>query len=265
MTTDDTRRDRFMTGSLPNRRRAASVLVLGAGAFGVTGCVGAPTTRMGMVKNPETGLMIGSTVSASLVTDPSFYRNSRMKIRTRNTSGDAVFDLGGFENQIRDAFAGRGYEPVDDDDFGLLLDVNVMYSGHIQTNMSAQYGFLGAAAGGLAGARQSGTVTGVGIGTVSGATLGSIIGSYVTDDTYIIVTRTTFGVTNRNSSGRGKTITLSGSESYKSGADADDEPSGLKRTAPVDIAVYAGGRSTPQSAIASQVRERVVRIVSNII
>ena len=117
-----------------------------------------PPARMGMVKNPETGLQIGSVVEKNLVTDASFYKNRKIKVRTRNTSGDPAFDLAGFTSRLRSAYAGAGYEPTAGDDFGLLVDVNVMYSGQVQNNLAGEFGFLGAAAGGLAGAVRGGDI-----------------------------------------------------------------------------------------------------------
>ncbi|MCG8512306.1 MAG: complement resistance protein TraT [Rhodospirillales bacterium] len=100
------------------------------------GCVVKPPARMGMVENPETGLQFGSVVDGSLVTDASFHKNKKIKLRTRNTSGDLSFDLGGFSDQLTRAYAAKGYEPTDHDDFGLMLDVNVRYSGQVQESLA---------------------------------------------------------------------------------------------------------------------------------
>jgi hypothetical protein len=238
-------------------------------ALTLGGCVGASTTRMGMVKQEDgSGLMIGSTVERNIVTDASFYKNKKVKVRIRNTSGDTAFDLNGFRSQIESAYGNIGFEPTSEDDFGILIDVNVRYSGQIQTNMSAEYGFLGGAAGGLAGASIGTTRTDVGIGAVSGATLGSIVGSYVTDDTYIIVTSVTVAtVTDRSTSKPSKTITFSRSRQPDEEDEEDKNRSkrGLKRSVQTGVAVYAGGSNTSQSEIAGIVRARIARIVGNII
>ena len=174
-----------------------------------------PPSRMGMVKDPETGLQFGSVVERNFVTDASLYQNRKIKVRTRNTSGDNAFDLGRFTQQLRDAYAANGYEPTDGDDFGLLIDVNVMYSGQIQTNLAKEYGFLGAAGGGLAGAARSngGAIATTGA-VLAGAVFGSIVGSYVTDDTYIIVSRVTFAEV-REKPGASKSISFSRSPNYR--------------------------------------------------
>jgi len=227
-----------------------------------------PTARLGMVKDPNTGLQIGSAIEKTLVTDAAFYPNKRIKVRVRNTSGDPAFDLKSFTDKLKAAYAQLGYQPTDDDDFGLLMDVNVTYSGQIQTNLTAEYGFLGAAGGAVAGARldksgAGGLASGTALGAVSGATLGSIIGSFITDDTYIIITSTTFGVREKAYGKTGKTITFSRSTTKKD--EDDDFYDGFRRTINNRFAVYAGGRNTPQSEIAGMVRERMIRIIGDAI
>lgn len=238
-------------------------------AMSMTGCIGTPTTRMGMVKKEDSsGLMIGSTVERNIVTDASFHKNKKVKVRIRNTSGDTAFDLHGFRSQLERAYGNIGFAPTADDDFGILIDINVRYSGQIQTNMSTEYGFLGGVSGGLAGASIGTTRTDIGIGAVSGATLGSIIGSYVTDDTYIIVTSVTIAtVVDRSTRKPSKTVTFSRSRQTDEEQEEDKTRSKrrLKRSVQTGVAVYAGGRNAPQSDISSMVRERIARIVSNII
>ena len=234
-------------------------------SFMMTAC--APTTRYGMVKNPNTGLMFGSIVEKNLVTDATFYNNRKIKIRTRNTSGDVAFGLRQFTDEISAAYASNGYEPTKDVDFGLLIDVNVKYSGQIQTNLAKEFAFLGGTAGGIKGASTHGTVGGV-AGVAAGVTLGAILGSYVTDDTYIIVADVTFGVIKKSKKSK-KRITFSRSEKLKNIDDPDEEEKvmnrGFKKTYRTGIAVFAGGRNTPQGNIAGEVRQRIVRIVSEII
>lgn len=69
-----------------------------------------------------------------------------------------------------------------------------MYSGHMQTNLAERFSFLGGAAVGIAGYR-SDMKADTAAGVLAGATLGAIIGSHITDDTYIIVSEVTIGVT----------------------------------------------------------------------
>jgi len=99
--------------------RIATIAVL---AIVLTGCLN-PPTRLGMVKDPATGLMYGSIIEGNVITDPSFYINRKVKVRIRNTSGDIAFNLKSFTQQVRDALAASGYEPTTDEDFGLLIDV----------------------------------------------------------------------------------------------------------------------------------------------
>lgn len=241
---------------------AVSVLILGA-----CGNIGQPMTRMGMVKDPKTGLMFGSVIERSLMTDASFYRNSKLKVRVRNTSGDPAFSLRRFTDKLNSAYSSAGYEPTSASDFGLMVDVNVMYSGQIQDNLADEYGFIGASAGGIAGYRSSANA-GTAVGVIAGATLGSILGSFVTDDTYIIVARISFGVVKKAVKSK-KRVTFSRSEKLKNIDDPDEDDEvikrGFKKTYSTQVAVFAGGRNVTQDQIAAQVRERMIRIFSEFI
>lgn len=231
----------------------------------LSGC--AQNTRMGMVKDPETGLMYGSTIDRHLVTDPSFYRNSKIKVRTRNTSGDLAFGLREFTNDLNKAYAEKGYEPTEKDDFGLIMDVNVMYSGHIQHTAASTFSFLGAAAGQIYGARSK-AAYGNDMGLVTGATLGAILGNHVTEDTYMIIARVTFGSVKKSKQSQ-KTVTFSRSEKLKNIDDLDEEDKvykkGFKKTYTTQVAVYAGGLNVSQREIAEEVRRRMIRIVGDYI
>jgi len=232
------------------------------------GAIGSPPSRMGMVKNPDTGLQFGSIVDGSIITDASLFKNRKLKVRIRNTSGDINFNLKGFTEQLKATYAAQGYEPTDDDDFGLMLNLNVLYSGQIQTNLSKEFAFLAGAAGGIAGYRSevnAGTV----IGALGGATLGSIIGSFVTDDTYIIVASVSFAIIKGPKKSEGKTITFSRSVAGKIEDEEEREEREksrtIKHTIANKIAVFAGGRNVRQSEIAGEVRQRFVRIMGDII
>lgn len=222
----------------------------------------APQQRMGMVMDERTGLQYGAAIERSLLADPSQFVNRKIKVRARNASGDPAFDIRRFASEIQDAYLARGYQRGTEDDFGLLLDVVVEYSGQVSKDMSLQYAFLGAAGGGVAGARSKADA-GTAIGVVSGATLGAVVGGYDTEDTYIVIAKVSLGVREATDAA-GKSITFSrsakriedkGKPAYKP----------WKRRWQSYIAVYAGGRRTPQSAVASEVRRRLVRITSEII
>ena len=231
------------------------------------GNIGQPLARGGMVKDPKTGLMFGSVIENNLVTDASFYNNNKIKVRTRNTSGDLAFGLREFTDQLKDAYSQNGYEPTSKNDFGLLIDVNVMYSGQIQSNLAGEYALLGAAAGGIAGVRSQANA-GTAIGVVAGATLGSILGSFVTDDTYIIVADVTFGVVKKYKKSK-KTVTFSNSVKLKNLDDPDEDDRiinrGFKKTYQTQVSVYAGGRNVSQTEISGEVRKRIIRIVGDFI
>jgi hypothetical protein len=155
--------------------------------------------------------------------------------------------------------------PTEADSFGIKLDVNVLYSGQIQENMSSQFGFLGGAAGGLSGYRSDSRGS-TAAGVLVGATIGGILGSFVTRDTYIVVAEVSIGIPDGTSEEGGdkKTITFGSSpkmqeeiilRNYKPFRE-------VKRT---KVAVFAGGTNTNQQEISDQVKQRLVRIVSDAI
>lgn len=222
----------------------------------------APQQRMGMVLNKETGLQYGSVVENNLLVDSSQFQNRKIKLRIRNTSGDLEFDLRRFRYAIGQSYSGKGYEVSNADNFGILVDINVVYSGQITESMSAEYAFLGAAAGGIIGAR-SNAESGTAIGLVSGVALGAILGSYVTEDTYIVVADVNIAVTDLSRSERKTTIIFGADDKEE-----EKESSGFKpfrERLQTGVSVYAGGRSISQSEISEQVRQRLIRILADVI
>jgi len=225
----------------------------------ISGCAQQP--RHGMVPT-EDGLMFGSVIERNLVVDAQQFEDPRVRVTVRNTSGDTAYNIKSYKGRLDTALREKGYKTAGADGYGLRFDVNVLYSGYTSTNMSTEYGFLGGAAGGLAGAHRN-TSTSVAAGLIAGATLGAIIGSYDRADTYIIIAEVTVGVFDPIRGKASKSITFSRSpalqEERKSGRRAYDEVLKTK------VAIYAGGRSIQQSEIVQQVRQRLVRILSDVI
>lgn len=254
-----------MTTTHLSRTLMASLAALTV--FMLSACGLAPnTSRLGMVVDEKTGLLFGSAIEDNVVTDATFYSNKSLKVRTRNTSGDQAFDLDGFTNDLKAAYGNKGYTPINDDGpFGLLMDVNVMYSGQVQTNQTAQFsvvgGLLGATYG---GATQRGRLTGL----ASGAALGQIVGTFPTEDTYMIVAQVTFGVVKKRNVSK-RRVTFARSEKISNLDDPKAEEKvyarGFKKTFTTQFTVYAGGRNLKQSEIAEQVRQRAVRIAADFI
>ena len=227
----------------------------------VTGC--AAPARMGMVRDPQTGLQFGSTIEKNFFIDSSQFKNRSIKVSTRNASGDQAYQVGSFTNDFNSAFARKGYVPTQADSFGMKLDINVLYSGQIQSNLGSQFAFLGGAAGGIGGSR-SNMVAGTAAGLLVGATVGSIIGSNVTDDTYIVIAEVSLGISDSilSASSDRKVISFSSSPQLQ----VEKLPSNFtpfREVIRTKIAVYAGGRNTSQQQIAEQVRQRLVSIVSD--
>lgn len=225
----------------------------------IAGC--AAPARMGMVKDSQTGLQIGSKIEKNLFVDSSQFLNRSIKVSTRNASGDQAYQLAAFSNDFNAALARKGYIPTQADSFGIKLDINVLYSGQIQTNMAYQFAFLGGTAAGIAGARTN-TLYGTGAGMLAGATIGSIIGSYVTDNTYILVAEVSIGISDSvgTSGGDNKVISFSSSSKLQEERLVSNYTP-FREVIRTKVAVYAGGRNTSQQQISDQVRQRLVTIV----
>ncbi|MFW5837772.1 MAG: complement resistance protein TraT [Desulfovibrionaceae bacterium] len=237
---------------------ALAVLVLGS-------CQ--PKSRMGMVVDPDTGLQYGSVVSGSLTMDPSLLKDTRLKIRLRNTSGDPVFNLQEFRTLLEQSYEAQGYEIVRDGDFGVLLDVNVVYSGQATETMALEYGLLGAGGGAAAGfyGNQQSSSRGAqtGMGAVSGAALGAVIGNYVRDETFCVVSQISVAIPRSKKEAPESTIVFSESRKRRK-EEMRRVFRQYRHKYDLTAASYAGGQGIDQSAIAQQVRERFYRIVANI-
>jgi len=240
----------------------ASLVIM---TFALTSCITPTTPRMGMVRDENSGMLYGSAIEKNLVTDATFYSNRKIKVRTRNTSGDTAFDLVSFTGDLNTAYTAKGYEPTAQEDFGLIMDVNVMYSGQVQTNRAKSYRVIG----GLLGATYGGdTQRGLLTGTVSGAAIGNIIGQFDTQDTYMVIAQVTFAVLKPYKDTK-RRVTFSRSKKLKDIDDPNEDEKiitrTMKRSYTTQIAVYAGGRNIGQSEIVEEVRKRAVRIVADYI
>jgi hypothetical protein len=246
-----------MSEGIMNRRH----FIVGSGALALAGCQANPSPQLGLVRDPATGFAFGSVVEKHIVFDANQVRDRRLRVFVRNTSGDPAFDLNGYASTIRAGYASRGFQPVETDTYGLRVDVNVVRSSQISENYMLEFGFLGAAAGGIAG-RRSNLSQGTAIGVVSGATLGAILGSYVTNDTFIVIAAFSFSVFDSRTGVSERGITFEGSPRLVE-RDADFRPA--RMILHNQFAVFAGGRNTTQSAIAEQVRQRSARIAADMV
>lgn len=242
-------------------KKINSVLFL-LSAFLLASC--AEPTRYGMVRDNQSGIQIGSAIEHSFFTDAGQFKNRYIKVTTRNVSGDAAYRLRGLEGQLEQAFKEKGFLPVKDENFGIKLDVNVLYSGHVQQNMAQQFGFLGGAAGGITGYRsdsRASTATGI----LAGATIGSIIGSYITDDTYIVVAEVSIGVTDAADSSIDKKVIRFDSSPQLQEEKSRSNFKAFRQSTSTRIAVYAGGRNMSQDQVSEQVKLRLIDIVKDVI
>jgi hypothetical protein len=239
-------------------RTAFSCLALAA-LLALTACAAPHAPRLGMVQDRKTGLQYGSIVEQDYFIDPSQFNNPKIKVNIRNTSGDPEFDLNFLRPMLEEAFAGKGYEPTQDDDFGILLDVNVVYSGSASENAALEYGLVGGYVGGVS-AMKSSAPQAMPTNIASGVAIGSILGSYVTEDTYLIVANIGLAIKGEDIGTTKKFISFSGREKEEKKAFRNFRARAFNR-----VSVFAGGNNTPQSDIARGVRERFKRILADII
>lgn len=229
-------------------------------ALAVTLAACAPRHHDGLVVDPHTGLRYGAVIERNLVVDASQFADRRLKLRLRNSSGDAVFDLHTLRGVLQDAYAAKGYTHGEGDSFGLLLDVNLLYSGQVSESVATQFGFLGATAGGIGG-YYAGIDAGAATGTLAGAALGAILGSYIRDDTYIVIAEVTLAVS-EDTKGSERVIQFG---THDAPASRTPGPRRLDDAASTRLAVYAGGRNTTQAEIAPEVLRRFERILADVI
>lgn len=226
----------------------------------VCGC--ASRQRIGMVRDSETGLMYGSTVTGNFVCDPAQFKTPVVKVKLRNTSGDPAIDMKQFRGSIEDSLRSKGYGIGQGSDFGIQLDVNLVYSGQFSRSRAAEYGLLGAAAGGYTGYRQGGTDGSV-IGTAGGATAGAVLGSYSTEDTYLMVVDVVVGIMGKPYRKKETVISFGDTRIKKRRERAGFR--GFTNTERLQLAVYAGGDNTEQSEIITGVTGRMRRILNDIL
>lgn len=228
--------------------------------LGLVGC--AQPSRMGMIEDPNNGLMWGSVIERNIVVDASQFENRSIKINLRNVSGDSAYDLKGFHRQLSEALRAKGYNPTESDSFGIKYDVNVLYSGYVRKDLSSEFAFLGGAAGALANSR-SGSFRDGATGALVGATIGAIAGSYVKEETYIAIAEVTVAVADQYRGKTDKIVSFSSSPPLQEERKSSMKPfEAMLRT---KVAVYAGGRNVSQAQIVDGVKTRLARIMGDAI
>jgi len=232
-------------------------------------CVSTQKNKYQLVEDEKTGYSYGAAKSGEFIADPSMFRNSKLKLRIRNTTGDTSLDLKNFRQQLEDSYRSVGYEISNSDDFGILLDINVKYFGQVTEMLPAEYTFLGAAAGGVGGSvvgmrsgKGTDVVTGMAAGTIVGAALTEILRNYATEETFIIISSITMGTVMPEHIEDESTI------SFVTGKKIREKKTnfkGFRSRETINLGVYAGGRMAGKSDIIDEVRNRHLRILKDII
>ncbi|WP_319466686.1 complement resistance protein TraT [uncultured Pseudodesulfovibrio sp.] len=250
-------------------KNISQIVLLTVAALVLASCVSTQKNKYRLVKDEATGYSYGATKSGEFIADPAMFRNSKMKLRIRNTTGDSSLDMYNFRRQLEDAYSGVGYQITTGDDFGILLDVNVKYFGQATEMLPSEYTFLGAAGGAVAGStagiqngRAADTITGMAAGAVIGAALTEIIRNYATEETFIIISSITMATVMPEYTEDEQTI------SFVTGKKIRQKKTnfkGFRSRDTIDLAVYAGGRMADKSDIIDEVRRRHLRILKDVI
>jgi len=222
-----------------------------------------------LVEDKKTGYAYGATKSGEFIADPAMFRNAKLKIRIRNTTGDPSLDIYAFRQQLEQAYTDLGYEISEGRDFGILLDINVRYFGQITDTLSSDFVFLNTAAGGVAGSIQgiqsgnpADAVTGAAAGGVVGAAVGEILQNFITEETFIIVSSVTMGTVMPEHVGDESVIQFVTGKKIKQ---KKTNFKGFRSRDTIQLAVYAGGTMAEKGDIIDEVRARYLRILKDII
>ncbi|MBF0626508.1 MAG: hypothetical protein HQL82_17100 [Magnetococcales bacterium] len=232
----------------------------------LAGCVYQP--HSGMILHEESGIAYGSRVSETFFTDPETVHVPNIKLTLRNLSGDGAFDLGEFRARLTAGLQDKGWKVEAGRPFGIKLDIAVLYSGAIHERLTSRFAILGAT-GGYAGGLMAKGQTAAQAGMAVGAGIGAILGTYVTDDTYIVVTEVTLGLTDRRQK---KTSDISFGEPPRY-EDPEEETEWQERRQvtrfrkihKITVASYAGGRIPDRQQVVQGVRERLATILADVI
>lgn len=234
----------------------------------VTACNSTQPNKYHLVKDEDTGYSYGAAKDGEFIADPALFRNSRLKLRIRNTTGDPSLNLYEFRKQLEEAYTTIGYQMTDGDDFGILLDINVVYFGQVTEMLPREYTFLatgaGAAVGAVAGAPsgKQGAMIGMAAGSLVGASIGEIIRKYATEETFSIVSSVTLATVMPEYADDEKTITFVTGKRIRQ---KKQNFKGFRSRDVVMLGVYAGGRMAGKSDIIDEVRNRYLRILKDII
>lgn len=248
-----------------------SVVLLLLTAFVLASCLGSQQQKnpYRLVEDKMTGYSYGATKSGEFIADPAMFRNSKLKLRIRNTTGDPSLDIYDFRKQLAESYEAVGYEVTDEDDFGILLDINVHYFGQATEMLPVEFSFLGSATGGLVGGmvgaksgKPQDVMNGMAGGIIAGSALSEIIRNYATNETFIIISSITLGTVMPEHVEDQKTI------SFVTGKKIRQKKTnfkGFRSRSTVRLAVYAGGRMAGKGDIIDEVRDRHLRILKDII
>ena len=224
----------------------------------VTGC--------SSVNNNYSGEPItGSVVSDSFFADASQFKNNLVKLRLRDTSGDDLFSVFRLQEKVTKGLKLAGYNITQNDDFGILIDVNVRRIS--RANIYKPNTGTGLLLGGVVGAeaaRNTGSgisaVSGMVVGAVAGNTLEAVLKKSGAQQTLILNADVNIGINELNSSDSNEIII--GQSKFKQTQDRSAYKA-FSMTDGLEVVVYGGGANTQQ--VMSAIEDRLARILSGIL
>lgn len=224
------------------------------------------------VPKSQQGLMIGSSTSKNLFLDSSQFANRKVKLRLRNSSGDPGINMSRVRGAIEAGLRDAGYQVVDSEDFGILVDVNMFQlqsAAATRVRDSSGLGtLLGAVAGFEATRRNSNSGVAVGSGVILGAVAGykleEIIRANSEVTTYVALSDVNIGVVRRESTAK-DSFTIGGNKYVHKDESESPTFKGFALRDTIRVAVYAGDDFEKRNLTVDAILDRLGRVVSNLI
>ncbi len=216
------------------------------------------------------GLQIGSATSKNLFIDSSQFYNRTVKLRMRNSSGDAAVDVTRLRARIESGLRAAGYE-ISDKDFGIVFDVNIFQIKSALASRVSNSRGLGVLLGGVVGyeaAKGSGGISkgaGVILGGVAGAALEEVIRNHGKRATFLALCDVNIGVLRKDSTS-GDSFVIGGNEIQRRSNKVDKTTfTDFSRSETVRVAVYAGDDAKQSERTIKVLIDRLGRVVANLL
>jgi outer membrane lipoprotein SlyB len=207
----------------------------------------------------------GSVVSGSFFADSSQFRNNQVKLRLRDTSGDEFFSISRLKKNVVTGLELAGYNVTSNDDFGILIDVNVRkISRGVDASSNSGVGVL---LGGVVGAEASSgnnsgisSVSGMIVGAVAGNSIETVIRKAGSKQTFILRADVNIGISESDSNSEAEIII--GQSKFKKSPTMSTY-NAFSMTDSLEVVVYGGGNKA--DVVITAIENRLGRILSSIL